>query len=81
MDKKIKTTGANWYRLAIYNPNGGAEIKNFEHRGLSKAVQHATRIYHYQDHHDGAKLYQYDRKDTAGSYQFVCKIEEPAADE
>lgn len=81
MDKKIKISGVNWYRLALYTPNGGAEIINFEHRGLSEAIDHATRIYHNQVHHDGAQLYQYKYKDTCGPFTFVTKIKEPTADE
>mgnify|MGYP007057681538 CR=1 FL=1 len=80
-NNKIQIQGVHWYRLALYNPNGGAEIINFEHLGLFEAIDHATRIYHNQVHHDGAQLYQYKRKDTCGPYSFVSKIKEPTADE
>lgn len=78
---KIKTSGVNWYRLALYNSNGGAEIINFESNDLSEAIDHATRLYHNQAHHDGAQLYQYKRLDTCGSYSFVSKLKEPTVDE
>lgn len=79
--EKLQLQGVHWYRLALYNPNGGAEIINFESKGLSEAVQHATRLYHKQDHHDGAQLYQYNRLDVCGSFTFVSKLKEPTVDE
>lgn len=79
--RKYKKHTKKWYRLALYNSNGGAEIINFESKDLAEAVDHATRLYHNQAHHDGAQLYQYNRLDTCGSFSFVCKIKEPTADE
>ena len=80
-NNKIQIQGVHWYRLALYNPHGGAEIINFESKQLSEAIDHATRIYHNQDYHDGAQLYQYNRLDTCGSYSFVSKTKEPMVDE
>lgn len=78
---KYQDQESGWYRLALYNTNGGAEIINFESKELTEAIDHATRLYHNQAHHDCAQLYQYKRLDTCGSYPFVSKLKEPTADE
>lgn len=80
-NNKIQIQGVHWYRLVLYNSNGGAEIINFESKDLFEAIDHATRIYHNETHHDGAQLYQYHPFDTCGWVSFVSKIKEPTADE
>jgi len=68
-----------YYRLEIYNDNGGATVSNFLESKDDWALVEAIARYTHQPHRHGFTLHKYNRNDTCGSYHLIEKYEESTA--
>ena len=76
MDKNLVKA---YYRLVIYNDNGGATVHNFSDYHDDWARMYGMIHYTKQDLRFGYVLYKYDRNDTCGTYHIMGKYEESTA--